>query len=952
MPICDDYWNMNSAKIVCRSLGKPSRVVAKSVKNSLWGKTGNKYALYNVKCNGYENHITECSSYNGYCDYNKGAGVVCFDPDSVKLSEGNKGFVMAIGRPIVNSVWGMKESQVVCNQLFGKFFSLKNVPVLASSLELYRSPMPCVISKVNCTGKEKGIEHCSYNVISDCPSVKTVPKVSCAACTEADFISMIDSLKFDGSRKEQYDAVVKQLDRLQKKCGSWDCSGREGKFTYPEFCHVKNFFEDWKSILEPTKDKKVVFLENKFDYSKLLEQNFLKQKFSSLRNDISSLSDQMSDFQKSLAHHFKVLAQFNEMKIKADLKSLTMGWSKSIDDLRDKKSVFQEQLFKIINFAAGVIAADVAEKIADLVLQIVDMVLSPSPSGIVSIHDTAAALSKLAFKSVKLNNIKREISVVQTVLTEIQIGIKGNQETYSAIDNFFTEAQDGEFSLDTARKFLKHYKGFKGAIDAVQIAKLEESLTYIVEETCNIIEDSSSVIGNAVAAGEVGTGNPCLGAKQSIKTIIVTFNGLGEDQNIVIKGYAALAKAKLSETSANNLASVLKNNLNDKLYRALAKARSSFQLREQKMNLIEEACNEIAYLNYGIEESFCTQLKSNIDSDMSKLIGYKRKDMCTDRMMIQKMIFLPTQSLNETSSQKLNIGQLMRKSNDTYWKTSGSASLEIPDEEWLVDNGWINKGDKGPFYVKNLEIFLPPTHYQDGTEYVVETEVNFLKSYVNNVNYIFPAQIMNMEMNYYENVNYQSSSSCREKLAPYAHCANQVSPVCIFGQKKIDGPFYPPITSSWKFDIKSSYQLPHINSKTPFFLRARIQLCSNGSPFSKYLFMADQDCCHGDKYYDPVEMMAAVRNNPCKSCPEDSIPRLEGYFCEECPIGQQPNKDLYGCEVCPHGAFKNSTGPMTCKISTNGSTSKNSTGVSSNGTRPVVSGIYFIGMVYSLLILF
>ena len=901
VPICHHSWGIRSAEVVCRYLGKFS-LAAKPTQRSLWGKTGDMFVLDDVICSGNEKYITDCShNTNDDCSEGEGAGVVCFEPTSVKLSEVDKGFVMAMDRPIVSTVWSIKESQVICNKLFGKSFSPKKVPVFNSSLEIYPSPMQCVISNVKCTGNEHGIEHCSYDAINNCPTNKTVPKVSCAVCTEADFITMIESLDMDGSRKEQYLAIIKQLKFLQSKCRNWDCSGGENDFTYPEFCIVKSFLEDWKSLLEPTQDNKVVYLENKFYYSKLLEQSLLQRKFSSLRNDIFSLSVQTSSFQKSLANHFKVLAQFDEMKIKKDLKLLTTRWNKGMGDFRDQASILQMQLDGLLNMASAVIDADIANNVGNVVLQTIELIFDPfSLFGIAdAAHDATVTLSKMKSKSRHIQSIaSNEIPKIQRILAKIATRMENNQKTYLSINTFFEEAQNGEFSLDTARKFLIHYKSFRRAIDAVQVAALEESIIGIVETICKIIDDNSCMDDDM---------------KLTIKTIIVIFNEMGDHQKTIIKGYAALAKAKLSESSANNLANVLNTNLKNKFKCNLAKAMSSFQLREQKRILIEEACNEITYLNHGVEETFCSQMKTNIDMDTSKLIGYKRKDMCTNKMITKKMVFLPTLSWNDTSSHKLNLRQLLRKSNDTYWKTAGSALLKISDEKWLIDNGWINKGEKGPFFVKNIEIFLPPTQKNQRTEYAVQTEVRLLKSFVNNINYIFPADF-NMKMNYYENSNYLSSS-CLDKLNPYTQCASQnLRPVCVTGQKKTSGPFYPPITSLWKFSIKSKYQLPDINSKTPFFLRARIHLCSNGLPSRKRRStMAEQGCCPKDKYHDPIERMAAERSNPCKSCPKGSTPRLEGYFCEECPIGQQPNNDLYGCEMCPPGTFKNSTGPATCK---------------------------------------
>lgn len=417
---------------------------------------------------------------------------------------------------------------------------------------------------------------------------------------------------------------------------------------------------------------------------------------------------------------------------------------------------------------------------------------------------------------------------------------------------------------------------------------------------------------------------PCLKPKLTITTIIATFNELDGDQTKIIQGYATLARAKLFENSAEDLANVLKTRLSDPLVRVLTKAQSAFLLREQKRKLIDEACHEITYLNHGVEESFCTQLKSNIDSDMGKLISYKRKDMCLGKSN-EKIVLIPVKVSNKSSTGAINMEQLLQHHNDSYWKTKGSTFLRIPNEKWLLENGWIYKGQKGPFYVKKFEIFLPPLQPKHGTEYIVQTQAKVVASTINNVSYVFPPEVNTMQFNYYENAH-SPSLACLEKLTPYAQCqGTHLRPVCIIGKPKDAGPFYPPITSLWKLDIQSRFQIPEINSKTPFFLHARVQLCSSGtfvqhrpkrsiqSPTSQTSAFGSHCCQKGNEYYDPMEKIAAAGNNPCKRCPPGSSPRLEGSFCEVCPVGQQSSKELYGCEVCSSGTQKNSTRPANCQ---------------------------------------
>ena len=923
MPVCDNKWDTPSAEVVCQSLGRSSRVIAKSVTNSLWGKTGQSYALDEVKCNGYEKYITNCPhSKHTTCGEGHGAGVVCFEPDSIKLTQGSEGFVMAMDRPIIDNKWWLNESQVVCNQLFGDSFASNAVPVYNSTLVYIQQQanIKCLVRDVKCTGSENGIGECSINVTNDCPPTKRfVPRISCAVCTEKDLVNALQSLDFDGTRQAQYKAVVKQLNHLKTNCRNWNCGGKERYFTYPSFCAVKLFLDDWKSILETVPiDDQVVFLENKFHYSKLLEQNLLKQRFSSLKNDIANLGDQTSAFQQSLADHFKTLSQFDAMKIQTDLKSLTTSWSTSTNGIRDEKSLLQKQLSDLSTLASKVLIADKIELAVNVVLQVVQTVLGGLKSlagNLASIHNSAADIAKSALKSAQLGFIIQQLPETQKTITEIEKNMEQNKKSHSVINRFFEEAQNSRsgFSLETARQFLNHYKDYRGAIDVVKVAQLHKSLDFMVDGICGMINSASSVSGNVMVTIKAGEG-PCLKPKLTIASIITNFNELRGDQGKIIQGYAALAKAKLSKHSAEDLAIVLKTNLNDPVVRGLTMAQSALQLRDQKRRLIKEACDEITYLNHGVEENFCTQLKSNIDSDVGKLISYKRKNMCLDNSH-EKMVVLPAQFTNIISLDTLNMGQLLQNSNDSYWKTEGSTFFKIPNEKWLLDHGWIQKGEKGPFFVKKFEIFLPPIQPKQSTEYIVQTQAEVLTSVVNKINYAFPDQI-NMKCKYYDNAR-SPSLACLEKLTPYAQCpGTHLRPVCIIGKTKDTGPFYPPVTSLWKLDIKSKYQLPEIHTKTPFFVQARVQLCASGASSFTRRKRSTSHCCqkgNNNKYYDPMERIAAAGKNPCKDCPPNTSTRLEGYFCEECPVGQQPNTELYGCEACPPGTHKNSTGPAYCQ---------------------------------------
>ena len=76
--VCDDYWDLQDAKVVCRQLGYGQAVAA--LKNAAYGGGSGPIWYDNVRCSGSEARLTQCP-HPGLgvqdCRHHEDAGVIC-----------------------------------------------------------------------------------------------------------------------------------------------------------------------------------------------------------------------------------------------------------------------------------------------------------------------------------------------------------------------------------------------------------------------------------------------------------------------------------------------------------------------------------------------------------------------------------------------------------------------------------------------------------------------------------------------------------------------------------------------------------------------------------------------------------------------------------------------------------------------------------------------------------
>ncbi|XP_044187078.1 deleted in malignant brain tumors 1 protein-like [Thunnus albacares] len=161
--VCDDNWNINDAKVVCRQLGCGTSLEA--LQSAHFGQGTGQIWLDDVSCSGSERSLTACR-HNGFgtnnCGHGEDAGVVC-SGDQIRLA----GSTRCSGRVEIyhNNTWGtvcddnwdINDAEVVCRQL------TCGTAVNATKSALFGQGTGQIwLDDVSCSGSERSLTECQH----------------------------------------------------------------------------------------------------------------------------------------------------------------------------------------------------------------------------------------------------------------------------------------------------------------------------------------------------------------------------------------------------------------------------------------------------------------------------------------------------------------------------------------------------------------------------------------------------------------------------------------------------------------------------------------------------------------------------------------------------------------------------------------------------------------------
>ncbi|XP_023931763.1 deleted in malignant brain tumors 1 protein-like [Lingula anatina] len=169
--VCDDGWDVNDARVVCRMLGyNPSGSV--SFSGARFGQGTGPILMDNVACSGSETSIKDCK-HRGWrthnCDHSKDAGVRCVVAGPVAVVRLVDGKCDGEGRVEVfhNGEWGTvcddgwddNDARVVCKMLGYNNRGATAIRRASSG----RGSGPIHMGQVACTGRESSLKDCPHD---------------------------------------------------------------------------------------------------------------------------------------------------------------------------------------------------------------------------------------------------------------------------------------------------------------------------------------------------------------------------------------------------------------------------------------------------------------------------------------------------------------------------------------------------------------------------------------------------------------------------------------------------------------------------------------------------------------------------------------------------------------------------------------------------------------------
>ena len=649
------------------------------------------------------------------------------------------------------------------------------------------------------------------------------------------------------------------------------------------------------SRLSPASGKVIKMLNTNIDYKSFLALTEMDRILQVVENQetalqelsqwvTSEVSKTVSEPFNGLRTYFTEVETFNREKANADVEFINGRLNKYKSNIETLSTELGNQVGTLIDYAIAAVSVELAEDTAQCVLAAavlmnpVEKLFGGSSAGdyidrMAKLADTLTLVGEILSRGKIFNklvkdakDIRRRLNNNAHFLEDVRIILDGIQKGTSA-DDFASIKQ----------KFLDDYKAYDPQVEKPELSAMTGKWEEMIEGTCQFILECETLL-SGVPKAKVRTQGLCPKAKAKAQEMIATYEEIYDFQFELIESMATYMRAAVSLDAASSItgdydaltreAKVDANAVND------LKTLTILSYISYKINIwriVEDYCNILEYQRGGTRPSVCNGVNTEIASLASFVIPPCRE--------VDDYREVPIASNGNLAFMSLG---------DLY--AGKPVTFQIPDSQWLVDNGWINPGDQNAaIFVKQFVVFLPTVRGEnqhsppDGTRYVIVRvpEKKFIFDYREGHSAVCRRESDQLTNPY--------DGSPLAKICPLNEDQNSC-------QELLERtPLFPSVYSKWQVSISGyeSVQVPEPASN--FKLKVDTKLCFMERPSKdkgkknkfkrkKKLILTKR---RKTKYHGPTNCpdghFWSGDSGVCAKCPKGSRSALHGYYCEKIP---------------------------------------------------------------------
>ena len=698
-----------------------------------------------------------------------------------------------------------------------------------------------------------------------------------------DIYALTKTNNIKGLEKYLHDTRLPSLQQMEQVKASCDPNARwENDLACP-----------WKNLLDElftlTKTYNGRYAKNKqistsIDYNKKLElQNFrtvIEAAAIKTRENLDKFSVEIerviNDNFDKLSDYFKTLASYDADIAEADLSYIEGALAK----FKRKEVDLNDKLDKIAQSVAGQTQGAALLDSFSAWMKVVASTVATcfDPSGAMDTWDRLDEAAASTVNTIRATTLPKLMKDVKADLKLVKSAFDKNRGLLNNAMDIVRYKEDSDDTIDinaVRKRFLTAYQNYDPQVTTADIARLDQKWINVLEVIKDSLGDMTQAAASAVK-GKIFASNKIEEMAYIIPQITSLFESRFEYQFDLMDTLAVSLRAKLAKDSVQKLSDSIKS-MRDNSHRKIfdKKQAALYSLITSRIHTIQAVqlhCNSLEYRNAGEMPSVCIDaLQSLSDSAISDVIAYLPQTCVVNT---QNGVYVSIPASKTARKGTVNLQDLYR---------GKKTSFQIPDSQWLVDNGWVrtSEAQKNVFYVKGFELFLVSLDEASkgrhlGVDITARSSGPLMKDRKRHIKFsIQPAP--RYSFSYKENI-----PPCDKKaINPYQLC-QPLSDICVVHNGLLENKYdmYPSIFSEFEMevpDLDGNTEVPEF-FENELFLQAKVTLCSKTPSIKPSIHIREKPLqisrtqCSSGQYFDRL-------TNLWKQCPTGSNASLGGYYC-------------------------------------------------------------------------